>query len=143
METQNKCQVCGEVKIPEHQRSTGQHAICYGCSEVAIEEGLLVEDCDDLLYEYTDKSKGVNWIEEEKVEKTEPEQIDKENKMNGLKGKLWDLFSKYLQRGLSEDEIKECVEFAEIHYEDGAKEPTFFEIGDSLMESKRRKEVRE
>ncbi len=63
----------------------------------------------------------VNGIEINKME-TEPEQIDKENKMNGLKGKLWDLFYKYLQRGLSKEDIKECIEFAEIHFEDGVKE---------------------
>lgn len=64
MKTMKKCEVCGELKKPCNLRSTGKHAICYDCAKVAIEEDLLCEDCDGLLYEYTDESKGVNWIKE-------------------------------------------------------------------------------
>ena len=59
-----KCQVCGKLKEPSYLRSTSNHTICYDCAKVAIEEKLLVEDCDGLLYEYTEDR--MNWIKEVK-----------------------------------------------------------------------------
>ena len=48
-----KCGVCGEVK-DKHQvrRTSSGHIICYACAKIAVEEKLLVEDSDDLLYDY-------------------------------------------------------------------------------------------
>ena len=42
----------------------------------------------------------------------------KTEKMEGLKSKLYDLLAEYRQRGLSMKEVNECLEFAQIHFEE-------------------------
>ena len=62
-----------------------------------------------------DKFEGIEGLKRKIKMETE---LEKENRMNGLKSKLWDLLNEYQNRGLDKDEINECIEFAQIHFEE-------------------------
>ncbi len=54
---EERCDVCGRHK---YTRQCGDsHQICEECTKVCLEEDLIVEDSDGLLYTYTEDK--VNW----------------------------------------------------------------------------------
>ena len=58
-EKMDRCEMCGKLGgIGITRGTSGGYILCYECANFAKSKGLIIEDCDNLLYDFEDDRLG-------------------------------------------------------------------------------------